>query len=152
MKTWQFYYIFKDYRWCFLGSLCDEYLNEIFRCELGHFRLNLVNPMAMAATLASQPASSYNLSFIISSQIVIMTMGWGLFVGLAAESCSGIWLQCLSVGQVDLVASAWIALQNVLGVKSCDTMQYCNSIKTDLIFFFCSIVLYNVRRRMVQFL
>ena len=47
-----------------------------------------------ASTLASQPAADHSLSFIIT--IVIMTLGWGLFVGLAAESCSRIWLPCLS--------------------------------------------------------
>ena len=46
-----------------------------------------------AATLASQPAAGHSLSFIIT--IVIMTLGWGLFVGLAAESCDRIWLPCL---------------------------------------------------------
>ena len=46
-----------------------------------------------AATLASQPAAGHRLSFIIT--IVIMTLGWGLFVGLAAESCGRIWLPCL---------------------------------------------------------
>ena len=38
----------------------------------------------LAATLASQPAAGHSLSFIIT--IVIMTLGWGLFVGLAVES------------------------------------------------------------------
>ena len=37
-----------------------------------------------AATLASQPVADHSLSFIIT--IVIMTLGWGLFVGLATES------------------------------------------------------------------
>ena len=46
-----------------------------------------------AATLASQPAASHSLSFIIT--VVNMTLGWGLFVGLAAESCGRIWLPCL---------------------------------------------------------
>ena len=48
-----------------------------------------------AATLASQPAAGHcnSLSFIVN--IVIMDLGWGLFVGLVAESCSRIWLPCL---------------------------------------------------------
>ena len=46
-----------------------------------------------AATSASQPAAGHSLSFIIT--IVIMTLGWGLFVGLAAESCRRIWLSRL---------------------------------------------------------
>ena len=36
----------------------------------------------LAPTVASQPAVGLSLSFIIS--IVFMTLGWGLFVGLAA--------------------------------------------------------------------
>ena len=47
-----------------------------------------------AAALASQPAAGHNLCFIIS--IVFMTLAWGLLVGPAAESCSRIWLPCLS--------------------------------------------------------
>ena len=46
-----------------------------------------------AATLASQRVACHSLSFIIT--IVIMTLGWGLSVELAAESCSRIWLSCL---------------------------------------------------------
>ena len=37
----------------------------------------------LATTLASQPAASYSLSFITT--IAVMTLGLGLFVGLAAE-------------------------------------------------------------------
>ena len=47
-----------------------------------------------AASLASQPVAGHSLSFIIT--IGIMTLSWGLFVGLATESCGRIWLQCLS--------------------------------------------------------
>ena len=46
-----------------------------------------------AATFECQRAASHSLSFIIS--IVIMALCWGFFVGLAAESCSRIWLSCL---------------------------------------------------------
>ena len=46
-----------------------------------------------APSLASQPAASHSFSFIITN--VIMTLGWGLFVGLAAESCGRIWLRRL---------------------------------------------------------
>ena len=46
------------------------------------------------ATLALQPTAGHSLSFIIT--IVIMTLGWGLFVGPAAESCGRIRLPCLS--------------------------------------------------------
>ena len=47
-----------------------------------------------AANLASQPAANHSLNLIIT--VVIMTLGWGLFVGLATESCCRIWLPCLS--------------------------------------------------------
>ena len=43
--------------------------------------------------LASKPAASHSFSFIITN--VIMTLGWGLFVGLAEESCGRIWLRRL---------------------------------------------------------
>ena len=47
-----------------------------------------------AKTLASQHVAGHSLSFIIT--IVIMTLGWGLFVGLVSESCSWIWLSSVS--------------------------------------------------------
>ena len=47
-----------------------------------------------AAALASQPAAGHSLSFIYC--YCFMTLGWGLLVGLAAESCSRIWLPRLS--------------------------------------------------------
>ena len=43
-----------------------------------------------AAALASQPAAGHSLSFIYG--YCFMTLGWGLLVGPAAESCSRIWL------------------------------------------------------------
>ena len=46
-----------------------------------------------AATLASRHVAGHSPSFIII--IVIMTLGWGLLWGLAAESCGRIWLPCL---------------------------------------------------------
>ena len=47
-----------------------------------------------AATSATQPAAGHSWSFTIA--IVIMTLGWGLILGLAAESCGRIWLPCLN--------------------------------------------------------
>ena len=47
-----------------------------------------------AATSALQPAAGHCLSFITT--VVFMDLGWGLFVGLAAESCGQIWLPCLT--------------------------------------------------------
>ena len=47
-----------------------------------------------ATTLASQPAAGHSLSLFIT--IVIMTLGWGLLVELAAESCGQILLPCLT--------------------------------------------------------
>ena len=67
-----------------------------------------------AAALASKPAASHNLSFIIS--IVFMTLAWGLLVGLAAESCGRIWLPCLIGSEVPYVAltppfeEAWLKI------------------------------------------
>ena len=57
--------------------------------------------LSSAATLASQPAAGHSLSFIIT--IVIMTLGWGLFVGLAAEGCGQIWLPCLTSSRVTIL-------------------------------------------------
>ena len=50
--------------------------------------LNKERELNSAATLASQPAAGLILSFIIT--IVIMTLGWSLFVRLATESCGQI--------------------------------------------------------------
>ena len=47
----------------------------------------------LPAILASQPAAGHSLSFVVT--VVIMTLGWGLFVGLTAESCGRIWPPCL---------------------------------------------------------
>ena len=55
--------------WVFLPVTYTSLKNAIYKGR----ELNL------AATLASQPAASHNLSFIIT--IVIMTLGWGLFMG-----------------------------------------------------------------------
>ena len=43
-----------------------------------------------ATALASQPAAGHSLSFYYC--YCFMTLGWGLLVGPAAESCSRIWL------------------------------------------------------------
>ena len=48
-----------------------------------------------APILALQPSACHSLRFIIT--IVFMTLGKGLFVGLAAESCDRIWLPCLTL-------------------------------------------------------
>ena len=69
-----------------LSSLGQWFSSHSIRLRDG--RLN------SAATLASQPAASHCLSFIIT--VGIMTLGWGLFVGLAAESRSQIWFPCLN--------------------------------------------------------
>ena len=47
-----------------------------------------------AAALASQPAAGHNLNLYY--YYCFMTLGWGLLVGPAAESCSRIWLPRLT--------------------------------------------------------
>ena len=51
-----------------------------------------------ATTLASRPHNGHRLSFIIT--IVIMTLGWGLFVELAVVSCGRVCFPCLKIMSV----------------------------------------------------
>ena len=83
-------------------SQSSDYLNRslwnFLSKNLYFYILCLISFQVMTKTIftkreGAQPATSYSLSLIIT--IVIMTLSWGLFVGLAAESCSRIWLPCL---------------------------------------------------------
>ena len=49
----------------------------------------------LATALASQPAAVHSLSLFY--YYCFMTLGWGLLVGPAAESCGRIWLPCLII-------------------------------------------------------
>ena len=67
-------------------------IDNVSRKRFLFFSVRLGRELNLAATLASQPKAGHSLNFIINT--VIMTLGWGLFVGLAAESCARILLLC----------------------------------------------------------
>ena len=80
-------------------------------------------------TLASQPATGHSLSFIIT--LVVTTLGRGLFVGLAAESYSRIWLPYLSnihAGLIKVVSEKNIYIQ--YSISNCGKRK--QSTATDL--------------------